>query len=131
MCVGVVLWCNVWVINVGWGRGKKKPDPGIYLIERHQGASSFNVPTRRTNRYQQYICLLNKCTVERFGINLDMYWIRYKWLKLCPIIPPNYREIKIITYTRIMIENLKRILRQRNMWRRENQLLTMLNTLTH
>ena len=38
------------------GREKVKPDAGSQpaLLEKHQGGTKFNVPIRRTNRYQQY-----------------------------------------------------------------------------
>ena len=32
MCVSVVLRCNVWVMNVKWGRVKEKPGAGISLL---------------------------------------------------------------------------------------------------
>ena len=38
------------------GKEKVKPGAGSWpaLLEKHQVATTFNVPIRRTNRYQQY-----------------------------------------------------------------------------
>ena len=39
-------------------KGREKVKPGVSLqpalFEKHQGVARFNVPIRRTNRYQQY-----------------------------------------------------------------------------
>ena len=64
MCA--VLWCNVWVMNVRSRWVTVKPVAGISLLlsKSAKGSARFNVPIRRTNRYQQYIRLHIKCTAE-------------------------------------------------------------------
>ena len=64
--VYIVKYCRllpyVWVMNLRWGRLNVKFDAGIIVL-------LLKSTIRRTNRHQQYMCIHNKWTVERFRIH--------------------------------------------------------------
>ena len=44
------------------------PNLALVLSKSTKGSSRFIVLIWRTNQYQQYVCIHNKCTAEEFGI---------------------------------------------------------------
>ena len=58
-----------------WGEEKMKEKTGadinLLLSKNTQGDARFNVPIRRNNRFQEYIC-----TAKEFGIYLNIFWSR-------------------------------------------------------
>ena len=66
VCI-VLLCCVGW-----WWKEGRRWNPvlahSLLFSKSTEGATRFNVPIRRTNRYHQYTCLLNIHTAEGFGI---------------------------------------------------------------
>ena len=82
MCASVVLWCNVWVMNVRKGRVKEKPCVSISLHfkKRNDLAARFNVCIRWTNHYYKNICPYNTCNVggiwdlRQVHFGVEIFW---------------------------------------------------------
>ena len=108
MHLSVVLWCNVWMINVRWGKVKVKSGADISLLLQKNTKMGIGFNIRQTNRYQHYIYIYIYIYIfaayalrRDLRFNPGVFWSKNLRLRICSTIPPssNLRNVKIFTLT--------------------------------